>query len=389
MLQNLWYVVAESRHVRAEPIAVRLLGQEFALFRNAAGEAVLLSDVCIHRGGSLSAGRLIGGEIECPYHGWRFGSDGRCTRIPSDPGARIPDRARVDAYPVVERYGWAWAFIGDLSESDRPPLPALDWVLDPSFRVLWGYYDWSSGTNWERVMENGLDFAHAPFVHGSAFGDRDRPQIDAFEVVRDDWSGQATMVMHPPPMKGLWAMVGGRERVPVEAVTRFHMSGPCVTLMLRPRGSWCVNLVNAHVPIDETTTRTWWIQGRNFMRGAWADRNSRRRNTRIFEQDDVILRKVRPEHVPESWREEVSVRSDALQVEFRKRLHALEDRGWKIDSTRIERELRSRSACAVPCPARRTWSSWVLPPIPLRTSDAITHRSFHDERETEHAEGSR
>ncbi|MCP3715806.1 aromatic ring-hydroxylating dioxygenase subunit alpha [Paraburkholderia sp. CNPSo 3281] len=83
----------------------------------------------------------------------------------------------MDGYPVVERHGWIWAFVGDLPEAGRPPLPDLGWADDPGVRVVHGTYAWEA--NWERVIENGLDFAHAPFVHGSSFGAPDRPEIDA------------------------------------------------------------------------------------------------------------------------------------------------------------------------------------------------------------------
>lgn len=368
MLKNLWYVVQESRNLAASPLRVRLLGQDFVLFRDAAGKAALLSDICVHRGGALSGGLVVQGDVECPYHGWRFAADGRCTKIPAEPGARIPERARVDSYPVQERFGWIWAFIGDLPDAQRPPLPDLSWVDDPGLKVMWGRYDWSAGVNWERVMENGLDFAHAPFVHGTAFGDRNRPQIDDFKVEADDWGGRASMVMHPPPMKGLWSLSSGGKTTPVTAEPGFHMSGPCVTLQLRPRAGWLINLVTAHTPVDEQTTRSWWIQGRNFMRGNWADGNSFKRNQKIFEQDDAVLSRIRPEHVPDVWREEVTVKSDALQVAFRRRLRALEARGWKIDSARVEREFTGRRACVLPCPARLTNSAWVIETVPMEAA---------------------
>ncbi|WNZ81536.1 Rieske 2Fe-2S domain-containing protein [Pseudomonas sp. P108] len=62
---------------------VQLLGQPFVAFRDDAGVAHLLSDICVHRGGSLSAGSKVGNSVQCPYHGWRFGTDGVCTQIPA------------------------------------------------------------------------------------------------------------------------------------------------------------------------------------------------------------------------------------------------------------------------------------------------------------------
>lgn len=367
MLKNLWYVVEQSDRVGTAPVRSRLLGQDLVVFRDGGGTARVLSDICIHRGGSLAGGLVVDGSVECPYHGWRFAGDGRCTRIPAQPDAKIPERARVDAYPTIERWGWIWAFLGDLPEAERPPLPDLAWIDDPGLRIMRGRFDWKA--NWERVCENGLDFAHAPFVHGTAFGDRNRPEMNEFVVESHAWGGGATMVMHPPPMKGFWAAVGGK-RQPVSAIPGFHFSGPCVTLMLRPRGNWSINLVSAHTPVDEDNTRTWWIMGRNFMKSRFFDRDSERRNVRIFEQDRVVLEKIRPERVPDTWREEVTVKSDALQVAFRRKLRELEGRGWKIDSRRIDEQYRGRKACTVPCPARRESAAWVIDPVPTLAGGA-------------------
>ncbi|RKP57833.1 aromatic ring-hydroxylating dioxygenase subunit alpha [Pararobbsia silviterrae] len=364
MLKNLWYVVVPSRELGTALMPVSLLGQSFVAYRDSRHVAHLLSDTCVHRGGSLSAGVKTGDTVQCPYHGWRFGSDGVCTHIPAQPDARIPAKARVDAYPVIERFGWIWAFLGDLPEAERPPLPDLGWVDHPSFHIVSGRFDWDA--SWDRVIENGLDFAHAPFVHGSVFGDRERPEMDAFDVVADDWQGTATMIMHRPVRKGWLRRKSTGERVHVETRPGFHMSGPCTTLSLRPRAGWRIEIVSAHTPIDATHTRTWWMMGRTFFRSALFDRQAARRNLLVFEQDHEVLRRVKPERVPDDWQREVSVKSDALQIAFRQRLHELEARGWAIDEARVERDFRGRIACVIPSPARRHIKTWAIEPIPIR-----------------------
>lgn len=279
-------------------------------FRDSQGKAHLLSDICVHRGGSLSAGNQVGDSVQCPYHGWRLGAHGICTHIPAQPHLRIPAKARINAYPTLERYGWIWAFLGDLPAPGRPPLPTLDWVEDSAVSVVSGHFDWEA--SWDRVIENGLDFAYAPFVHGS-----------------------------------------------------FHLSGPCATLKLELPNGWRIYIVSAHVPIDANRTRTWWMVGRTFLRSRLLDRRFVASNIRIFEQDHAVLKNVRPERVPESWQQEVSLKSDALQISFRKRVQALEQRGWRIDDERLAREFTGRKACAVPSPERRNIRSWAIEPIPV------------------------
>lgn len=367
MLKNLWYVVAPSTDLTQGLLPVHLLGQPFVAFRDAAGQARLLSDICVHRGGSLSAGRKLGDSVQCPYHGWRFGADGLCKHIPAQPDARIPAKARVDAYPTQERYGWVWAFLGDLPESQRPPLPQLGWVDDPAVRVVRGHFDWEA--SWDRVMENGLDFAHAPFVHGSSFGDPDHPQMAAFEVHTDAWGGQAEMLMRRPVRKG-WRRRPTGEHAEVVTQPGFHLSGPCATLHLAPRAGWDIHIVSAHVPVAANRTRTWWMMGRTFLRSPLLDGRFRASNLRIFRQDHEVLQKVRPERVPDTWQQEVSVKSDALQIAFRKQVKALEQRGWQLDEARLAGEFTGRKACVIPGPDRQDPRLWAIEPVPLVPADA-------------------
>jgi phenylpropionate dioxygenase-like ring-hydroxylating dioxygenase large terminal subunit len=80
MFINFWYAAFRSRALGATPVKVRMLGQDFALFRNAAGEAQCVSNVCIHRGAALAGGKVSGDMLLCPYHGWGFDGSGVCRR---------------------------------------------------------------------------------------------------------------------------------------------------------------------------------------------------------------------------------------------------------------------------------------------------------------------
>ena len=136
MYINFWYPVCKSSELSAnKPVQSQLLGQHFAAFRNSKGQAAVLSDTCIHRGGSLGLGKLVDGCVACPYHGWRYSSDGTCVLIPSlEADAKPPARAKVDSYPVKEKYGIVFAFLGDLPEKERPPLYEIEEYEDPAWR---------------------------------------------------------------------------------------------------------------------------------------------------------------------------------------------------------------------------------------------------------------
>lgn len=373
MLKNLWYVAQETRAVKDAPIQVRLLGQDLVLFRDANGKLACLSDICIHRGASLSRGAVVDGCVECPYHGWRYSADGRVSKIPAEPGAKIPARARVDSYPVVEQAGWVWVFIGDLPPEQRPSIPAMPEYLDPGIRWIHGSWDWQA--NHHRVVENGLDFAHAPFVHGSVFGDRNNPSIEDFSIEDRPDGGGSRMVMRVPKRNnGLWGLMPGPAVKSVEARPWYNLNGPIVGLELFPRAGWQIWLRSAHTPVDENHTKSWWIMGRNFMRSKLFDKDSYKRNVQIFFQDSVVLEQIKPENVPDSWREELTVKTDALQVSYRKKVRQLEALGNKIDSPRIDAEFKGRRACVLPSPARAVpGERFVLESVPFASPAQSAH----------------
>src|ERR1700744_3391063 len=90
-----WHPAAFASEVTGRPVPADLLGEPLVIWRGAGGAPRAMSDLCVHRGTALSLGRVAGDEIVCPYHGWRYGADGRCTAIPQkkDP-AVVPARAR-------------------------------------------------------------------------------------------------------------------------------------------------------------------------------------------------------------------------------------------------------------------------------------------------------
>ena len=168
MLKNHWYALEFAEDVTDVPHKAEIMGQHLVLYRDSHGEVVAQSDICIHRGGPLSGGKVKGDCIECPYHGWQYDTSGACVSIPANrEGLPIPKKARVDTYPCVERYGMIFVFLGDLDESERPPIPDLSLEgLSPvpgaehdGMRSIRGEFHWEA--NFERVMENAVDIAHA------------------------------------------------------------------------------------------------------------------------------------------------------------------------------------------------------------------------------------
>jgi phenylpropionate dioxygenase-like ring-hydroxylating dioxygenase large terminal subunit len=373
MIKNQWYVAEDSAAIPANTRKrVRLCGLDFVLWRDEAGKVSCLSDVCIHRGASLGGGLVVEGDIECPYHGWRFGSDGACTRIPSlGKDAPISPRARVDAYPVIEQYGWIWVFLGELPEEERPPLPDFPEFTAPGWRTIRGEYFWKA--NYARIVENGIDPSHAAFVH-PAFGDRNRPEVKDFAVDQDEHSAYAIVTMDPPTPKGIWKHLR-KERSPVVVRNGYHVSGAHVRIEINITKTWKLVIFDVNTPIDEHNTLTRWIMARNFMTLPMFDADSRKRTLNIFQQDTAIMEYVAPELLPVYLHEEVSVKSDAIMVAWRNKRRELIEKGWAIDTDAMKRDVDGRRAMVIPSPARAPGSpvarNFLLKTVPMVDGEAL------------------
>ncbi|MCA0241067.1 MAG: Rieske 2Fe-2S domain-containing protein [Proteobacteria bacterium] len=143
--------------------AVRLLGQDFILFKDEQGRWGLLDRDCPHRGADLAFARHEGDGVRCPFHGWKFDAAGSCLETPAEPyGSTLCQRVRQRSYPVREVAGVLFAWLGD-EGSEPAPLPAIDAFRAPAshsfaFKGLWK-------CNWLQAFEVGIDPAHASFLH--------------------------------------------------------------------------------------------------------------------------------------------------------------------------------------------------------------------------------
>lgn len=363
MLINTWYVACDATDVpHDKPKHVRMLGHDFALFRDGSGKINCVSDICVHRGASLSRGRLHNGCIECPYHGWRYKGDGACAEIPAHPDITPPKKVRVDSYPVQERFGWVWVFLGDQPESARPPIPDVPEYSDPTRRPVRGTFLWNA--NYGRVVENGVDFAHAAFVHPS-FGDRNRPEIKSYEMSESEWSAKAKIAMRPPAYTGLWKYIRSTEREDVISRSEWSIAGLSIVLRLQITPKWSNVLIDVNTPIDENTTLTHWILLRNFFTSKFFDKDTIKRNLKIFEQDNAVLSHLTPTELPTRVQDEYSVQSDGMMVAFRKKREELYRRGWGLDSKLYTETMKGVKAAVIPSPTRgEDPKGWVFPEAP-------------------------
>ncbi|HXH84737.1 MAG TPA: aromatic ring-hydroxylating dioxygenase subunit alpha [Candidatus Tectomicrobia bacterium] len=171
-----WYIAAASVELGRRPLACVVLGEPLVLFRDADGRPAALLDRCAHRNMALSAGRVAGGCIECPYHGWRYDRAGRCTGIPAADGAgAAPAVPRVRAYQATESDGYVWVFAGE-GPAPRAPFrfPHLREPGWTSFRMRTRFT-----ASAVACLENFLDCPHTVFVHRGLFRARDARPLRA------------------------------------------------------------------------------------------------------------------------------------------------------------------------------------------------------------------
>ena len=165
-LRNCWQVAAYAGEIGEGLLARTFLDEGVVLFRDAAGTPHALADRCAHRCLPLSRGRLVDGIVQCGYHGMRFNPDGSCAGVPGQD--TIPARATVPAYPVVERHGFIWIWMGDARAADPVRVPDAVWFANPAWATASGYHH--IGAEYRLLVDNLLDLSHETFVHQDTIG---------------------------------------------------------------------------------------------------------------------------------------------------------------------------------------------------------------------------
>ena len=163
LLRRYWQPVALAEELDGpRPLkAVKLLGQDMVLFRDESGELGLLDRDCPHRGADLAFGRLENGGIRCAFHGWLFNVKGQCLETPAEPAkSKFHTTIQQSAYPVVERSGVIFAYLG---EGEPPAFPDMDCFVAPDTHTF--AFKGMFECNWLQALEVGIDPAHASYLH--------------------------------------------------------------------------------------------------------------------------------------------------------------------------------------------------------------------------------
>lgn len=164
MLRSYWHPVFLSADLKDVPLAVRMLGEDLVLFRDAKGRPGLLGRKCSHRGASLEYGQIHEDGIMCSYHGWTYDIRGRCIAMPLEPAnTKLKEKIHHLWYPVQEWAGVIWTYMG-LDKKDPPPLPKIDVLARTDGEITLSRGDFRN-YNYLNWLENFADMGHAFTLH--------------------------------------------------------------------------------------------------------------------------------------------------------------------------------------------------------------------------------
>ncbi len=263
---NAWYVAAWSNEITSAPVKRTICELPLVLYRRKDGTAVALADRCAHRAFPLSSGRVVDDSIECGYHGFAYGSDGVCTRVPAQ--TTIPERARVRSFPVLEKDGWVWVWTGEASEADPASAPDTHWMNDPGWATVTHSVPFACRA--ELIHDNLLDLTHESFLHQTTVGDDYIYEHGiTVEVEGDVVSVDRLMpgVEAPPLYAQTMGTTGLYDRFHCTEfrLPSYHVLHSGITGQGRPREEgYLIKVLNGITPIDAHTSWYYYAFSRNF-----------------------------------------------------------------------------------------------------------------------------
>jgi nitrite reductase/ring-hydroxylating ferredoxin subunit len=253
LMRRYWHPIGLSSDAGATPKKVRALGEDLILFRDGEARPGLVHARCAHRGTSLYYGRTEARGIRCCYHGWLYDVEGHCLEQPCEEGGGARrERIRQPWYPVAERYGLVFAYMGPPER--KPQLPRYDCLeeLDAGEQVEADDSSIGSGgpqivpCNWLQHWENVADPFHVPVLHGSFSGAQFVPQMGIMPKVSFETTARGVKIVSLRPLEG-----GKVHRRVTEAVV------PTLRVVPSPRVERYgkVESIGWVLPIDDTSFR--------------------------------------------------------------------------------------------------------------------------------------
>jgi phenylpropionate dioxygenase-like ring-hydroxylating dioxygenase large terminal subunit len=188
MIPNQWYAILESNEIRkGKLIGVTRMGEKLVAWRDQNGRLAVMADKCPHRGAAFSAGKLLDGHVQCPFHGFEYDASGTCKLVPANGrGTEPPKALHVRSYEVREEHGLVYIWWGERRD-EYPPVPWFESIPDTmAYATLRDH--WTN--HYARAIENQLDVVHLPFIHHNTIGRGNKTLVDGpLAKVEQHWPG--------------------------------------------------------------------------------------------------------------------------------------------------------------------------------------------------------
>ncbi len=259
MIRNHWYAILESKNVKKGKVTgVRRLGENLALWRTGNNEIACIANKCVHRGASLSAGKIIKDNLQCPFHGLQYDTHGKVVLIPANGKAQaVADYYKADSYTTKESNDFIWIFWGDKTDN-LPELPFFK-NIDQSFSYITTVSPWPM--HYTRCIENQLDVAHLPFVHSTTIGSGNDTVVNG-PIIKI--SGNELFVW-PYNEKEKSQIPLDADKLPVPDENRFHLEFKFPNIWQ----NWISKNLRVFIsftPVDEDNTILYLRSYQNFIR---------------------------------------------------------------------------------------------------------------------------
>ena len=315
-LRRFWHPVAAVEQLDGPgPHPVRLLGEDWVLFRGADGWSVV-GENCPHRLAPLTEGRIVDGRLECAYHGWCFDGTGSCVSIPAlAVAATIPASAEVPTpWAVEERYGLIWVAV----EEPVSDIPVLDEWDDETFgRAMVGPQTWNASA--AQMADNVLDVAHLSFPHlGTDVDPHDR-EVAPYTVERSAELGN-------------WRFRAVHRVEASERMLTFVCDAPHhVHLRIADGDAGDLVLAFFHQPVDDETTTVYTrMLAESIADGRATAEEHIAFQERVVAEDRTLLEALRRKAVPLDPGVETHTRVDRAAVELRRLLADIDALGRSV-----------------------------------------------------------
>lgn len=200
-IKDAWYIAGWAHEVKDKPLARKICNESIVLFRDkATNRAGALLDRCCHRGTPLSCGQVVDTGLECGYHGMVFSTSGACVHIPGQ--VKIPEKACVRSYPLVEKDEFLWIWMGDPAKADESKI--IDYPYHNDYKKWPHKHEvYHIKANYLLLVDNLMDMTHLAYVHKSTIGGSNaKVHIDAKMTVTPKDTGLhfiRWMLNCPPP----------------------------------------------------------------------------------------------------------------------------------------------------------------------------------------------